>query len=383
MSRLRVAIVTECALSRKHGTGAQLLQLVDGAPFDFFHLYLTGEYAGLSECANSFRLEDPRYRGRGKRFVAPLERALGINWWNGDRIQPQKLRGLISRHRLSCDVAYVLVGSEQQAARAGSILGVLDCPYVLHVMDIYHGDGLSREATPAFARLAENAASLIAISEPIAAELKKFRPGAVEIMPIVHRATEVRATHAANGTVRVLLMGKPYARGTELLAAAWDGISQRIPGIELAYVGQQAHGLPPGLQRIVRDLGYVSEAGELERLLSGCHLAFLPGPSEPDHFTRFSIPSRISDYLMAGLPIVATVGAGSATERFLGPLIPASVAAVSSPEQIVAAMEHFAGNPEHWLAASAAARKFAVEHLSVGAIRERLFDILTQAAAGH
>src|ERR1700692_3328705 len=100
MTKMSACIISNYAMSRRHGTGAQLLRIFNHPDSYSFHLYLTAFYSGVSECANSFRLEDPRYLGRGRRYVKHIERFLGMAWWNGNAIRAEKLRGLLRRKNL-------------------------------------------------------------------------------------------------------------------------------------------------------------------------------------------------------------------------------------------------------------------------------------------
>jgi glycosyltransferase involved in cell wall biosynthesis len=292
------------------------------------------------------------------------------------------LRSLLRKKNLHCDVAYVVVAGEEGAARALSILGVLGKPYVVHVMDIYDDAGLSAQRTPAFGRLLEGASSIVALSEPIADEVRKFSVRPIEVIPPTHDRTELTASERAGKPLRIVMIGKPYPSGTQLLADAWKEIRSRHPGVTVSYAGQHASVLPKELRSDLRDYGLLTVDGDIERMLAENHIAYLPGPSDNDYFTRFSIPSRVSDFLMSGLPIVANIGAGSASEKFLEPLIPRSVEVVNSPREVVNAIDRFANNAEDWKTASTAGRQFAIQRLAIDAIRDRVMHHLEHAATG-
>jgi hypothetical protein len=123
----------------------------------------------------------------------------------------------------------------------------------------------------------------------------------------------------------------------------------------------------------------VTAGDELSRWLAESHLAFLSGPSDLDCFGKFSFPSRCSDYLMAGLPVVACVAAGSATERFLQPLSPGCVRLARTESEIERAVESLTASPERWVLASEQARSYARKHLSIETVREQVMSALRGA----
>jgi hypothetical protein len=131
----------------------------------------------------------------------------------------------------------------------------------------------------------------------------------------------------------------------------------------------------------VNDHGYLRDDLDFQRVLLDCHLAFLPGPSEDDHFARYSIPSRTADFLTAGLPMLACVARQSATGQFLAPLVPNAVRLARSPEELVAGMRAFLHDEADWQSASDLARDFAARRLSMDAVRSVVLNELAGAAA--
>src|SRR5437016_12309128 len=133
------------------------------------------------------------------------------------------------------------------------------------------------------------------------------------------------------------------------------------------------------MKAYVHDYGRLTDPDQCQRCLANAHLAYLSGPSELDRFGKFSFPSRCSDYLMAGLPIVACVPPGSAAERFLQPLSPGCVRFVQSEIEISEAIESFTTTAERWSRASERARQYAVEHLDIEDVRDQVFTVLRAA----
>ncbi len=114
---------------------------------------------------------------------------------------------------------------------------------------------------------------------------------------------------------------------------------------------------------------------DYEALLARCHVAFLSGPLELDRFGKFSIPSRIADYLGVGLPVLACVGEGTAMQRFLQPLVPDAVRYTRTPEALLAALADFR-EPAAWDRAHQVGRAFAVANLDIRRVRSLVRDTL-------
>ncbi len=202
-----------------------------------FHFYLTAFYGGTSEVGRSFRIEDPRWLGRGRRVAKRVERAVGLNWWNGDEIRVDRFRAHLARNGLVADVAYVIAAHEEHARKMSSLLRVLGCPYVVHLMDIYHSDGLDPANMPGFRDLIGGASARLAISDSIADEMRKFAPD-VQVVPIGQEMTDaVARPPVADGPLRLLLVGKPYAEGIDVFYAAWGDLLRQFPDLEVCYSG--------------------------------------------------------------------------------------------------------------------------------------------------
>jgi hypothetical protein len=77
---MRVALVTEAALNRRHGTGAQLLRYLDGLELDYAHLHFLGWAGWHSDSPRSLSLARPEWLERHHRFRS-LARRLGLYWW--------------------------------------------------------------------------------------------------------------------------------------------------------------------------------------------------------------------------------------------------------------------------------------------------------------
>ncbi len=368
-------------MTRTHGTGALLLRLFHHSSTPFIHLYLQAAGFGLSECANSYPVFHlPKWDCRYQRFARRCLRLMGLSLWRGRSLN----RRVFSRFRrakgISADVAYVVVAREEHALMFRSILSELNCPYVVHVMDIYHDMGFDPAGMPGFQGLFRDAHSNLALTDAIRDEIAKFDARKVRIVPVGQKQNPYQASPpVAKKPLVMVMIGRPYLQGADLLAKAWPRLLDQFGGIELTYIGAHAKALPVSMRAYMRDYGYVTDQDQYDRLLAGAHLAYLSGPSDLDCFGKFSFPSRCSDYLMAGLPMVACVASGSATERFLRPLSPGCVRFARSELEIIRAIEGLVATPEQWKCASEQARNYAREHLAIEKVREQVLTALRAA----
>ncbi len=378
------AIITGLPLCHRHGTGAQILRIFRDAGLSFWSLHWSYRRGFVSENAAAARLQNlPRLkRLRGGRVVDAVDRALGTAWWQGDQVNGPKLRRLLSARAWRADVAYVAVANEREARSASSILDQLACPYVLHLWDLCHDEGLDPATMAGYARLLTGAASVLVLSEPMADQVRRFDVAGCEVVRFGQRLAACAQLPPSRGEpVRIVLvgsLGEPGNPAIDILLSAWPRLAERLGQVHLTYLGQHYSRLPSALRQIVEYPGLVS-AEAYENVLASSHLAILPSPHRLDCFGRFSLPSRVSDYLMAGLPVLACVAEGTATASFLAPLSPGTVRFVNSAAGLVNAVESFA-EPEVWLRANRSAREYAEEQFAIERVRGRIVEHLLAAA---
>ncbi len=348
-----ICILTENELARNHGTGAQILQMVEGSAFHHFHWHIG--HGRKSEVRESLLLVDwlPNVFGlRG--IVRRLRRFTGLTWWSGTQVNAFLLRSYLRLHGLKFNVAYVVVGRERDAARALSIVKTLRVPYVLHMMDILESDGLKKETMPAIGELLAGASKVISLLPSITREMQKFISVPIQEIPI----------------------GQKITSWTD----AWETLKRSQRKIELVYYGTQYNDMSGKLRQVCHNGGYFSDEEAYRKILAESHLAFLSGPNANDMYGKWSFPSRTVDYLMAGLPILACVPNGSSTEEILRPISPEGVAFTRNGPEICDAINRFTADKQSWLAASRAVRSFAERTMSLDTVRKRVLDALDAAA---
>lgn len=379
--RLRVCLFSSMAMADTHGTGVQLRRIFQDSGADFVHFYLGSRYSGKSTVQYSYRLEDAAYWPwfAGRRTAHRLEQLLGLGWWNGTRLRSRRFNRLRSRIAKP-DVAYVTVASNDEAARALSFLDSLRCPYIVHLWDNIHTDGLDPARYPDFAQLLRSAASVLALSEPLAEEARRGGARRVQQVCFAQDAHVPQANWTGSSPLRIAMIGTLYPRGIEILAEAARQLAASFPGLRIIYTGKHSSMLPNVAGDLIVDHGFIAEDQQYLQLLASCHLAYLPGPCANDAFSQFSIPSRIADYFMAGLPLLANVPPESATARFLSQVERQCIASAQTPQEFLAGAGRFTCSPVDWKLASVAARQFACSEMSVSGVRAKIFAALNDAA---
>ena len=365
---MRVGILSEFCLAGSHGSGAQMLRIIDHARLDYFHVYWSQRPFGLSEpTRHSHLFEDPLFWRplRFNRAMAKLHAAVGLRGWHGNTLNAPLFDRLIPPARLGCDVIHAFATSEESAARCLSLISHFDKPFVLHVMDVQHENGLDPTTMPGFAELIRRASSVLTINDAIAAEVRRFPVRQVEVVPFGQTVDDLppRAVSPADAP-RVFITGAIHHGGLDMLTQAWPGVLAAFPRAELVYTGTQFHKFPSTLQPHVRNLGFVEPSRYLETLRTS-YIGYVPGPVELNCYGRFSIPSRVADFFMAGLPVVACVAPDSAAEQFLRPLLPAGFVQIPrDADELIAQFATWLGDEPRRAAAGAAARRYAETHLS-------------------
>ncbi len=381
---LELLILSGPPLSRSHGTGSQMTFLLDGFTGHYHHLYWESTVHGLSEDpSHSDILEDIVFRWpiRGKQLSSRLLSKLGLSWWKNDRVNKGWLKPILKKRRINPDLIYCIIASEQEAKRACSLVSQFRKPYVVHLMDLQTVEGINPQTMPGWKQLLSRADHVFALSTSLAREARRGGARDVEILNFGRAYTPLKASYPGEGQpLKVVMVGSlQYTDGLELLAESWDDVKDCFPGVELHYCGREdmVRFLPDRLRSEVNYRGFFQDSKDLDKATAGCHLAYLPGPSklpEEDCYSSYSIPSRLTDYLMLGLPVVANVKSESATGLFLNSVESAGVKLLRKDQTIPELFHDILSSREDWEKGSQRNREFALEHLDIQGIRERLFQ---------
>ena len=280
-------------------------------------------------------------------------------------------------------MVHAFATSEESARRCLSLIDHLRQPFVVHIMDVQHEDGLDPATMPGFAELLRRASSVLVINAAIETEVRRFSFREVEVVPFGQAVYDLppRPPSPDHDARRVFITGAIHHRGLDLLTAAWPRIAARFPRAELVYTGTQFDAFPAALRPHVKNLGFVEPSRYLE-ILRSSHVGYVPGPVELGCYGRFSIPSRIADFYMAGLPVVACVAPGSAAEQFLRPTLGEHFVQIPrDADELVTQLTFWLADEPLRAAAGLRARRYAEAHLSSAHVAERVVAHLQAACA--
>jgi glycosyltransferase involved in cell wall biosynthesis len=364
------------------GTSVYVSRLLTGRENSVVHLMWDISESGAKSVEQVVVADDamamawwpfPFYRGRG--VYMRCRSHLGLDWWSRDQLNLAKLNRKLRIFRSRPRRAWVICMQEWDASRACALWeGVGKPPFVLHVMDIFH-DRLSEGKTPKFRRLIREARHVLCISANIAAEMRSNGAKSVSLLPLCS-GFSVDGRQPFGSPLRIVVSGTIRSGVSEdafkLLVDSWPAIKRQFPAVELHYCGASGKQLPRELLGEILDHGLLSHEA-YQDLLRRCHLAYLP-VSHPGHTVwRFSIPSRLVDYLACGLPVIASTDPGSGIFSFLSSLPRGCAANVADTKALVQAVMAFAGDSVCWAEASAKAASYARQQLRVENVRAELF----------
>jgi hypothetical protein len=357
---MHVALVTEAALNRRHGTGAQLLRYLDDMELDYSHVYFLGWAGWRSDSPRSLSLAQPEWLERHHRFRS-FARRLGLYWWRRGNLR-HSTRASIRAHTAPCEVAWVVVGGERGAEVARRIVDELGAPVLLHVMDLF-ADSL--DTCPHFRALASSAAEIVALTPMLAAEFQRVTGRPCTAIGVGQRLDVPLASPPGIHGWDLLLTGRIYPDSLRLLAEALKQLQPAARPRAICFLGPRYSDIPPELRGQVKDLGFIGDAAAFAGVVAKHHVAYLQAPAILDHFGRYSYPSRATDYLMAGLPVVGYSPPGSAAKVVLGSARPGVRLVSGGPAELAAELAAVTATPEAWLDAHRAARAFAERHLDL------------------
>ena len=282
---------------------------------------------------------------------------LHISSWSGSDLRPGLAERLVTEYRERVSSAYLAPLGEADARRCLKLADLIGAPYVLHLWDVLHGD-VSRGA---LRELVDRADSVFCVSQPLLDDVSLIRSDA-ELLSFSRDASLVTARSRDRGPLKVVMHGNvgSYTEGLDDLDQAIALLERQGLKVEVSYLGS-----PRILRRAnttikerVKMGGFLPTQQDLDRELSRAHVAFLPGPKRDpkgDLRSRYSIPSRILDYMAVELPIVGTVHTASATGDFVRKVGIDGAATCSGPEEIAEWLVRLA-RPKSWVEQSARSR---------------------------
>jgi hypothetical protein len=284
-------------------------------------------------------------------------------------------------------IAYVVVLDNENARMARLLLKNFGISrYVLHVMDLFHDAGTLELDGSDLEALVRGASLVRVINARLGSEFARWRTDGVEIAQLL--GTTNPSSASPSKRQRFLLMtGMLYSMDNprvrflrEVFVPAWRRFkaAQHDP-VKWVYCGKSFHMFPDDVAQEVESLGLVDDE-QFADLLKTAQCGVMPIEHSPSDRWRFSTPSRLVDFLAAGLPFMAPPNAGTATGDLLEAHRGRGVRVVENEEDCVAALDQMFNNPqwhlEQSLAASDAARLYNPD-----AGRRRFEEVLLELTA--
>jgi hypothetical protein len=246
---------------------------------------------------------------------------------------------------------------EIDAARCLELTNLVGVPFVLHLWDVLEGD----VATGALRQLVDQAERVFCVSQPLLDDVLKIR-GDADLLSFSRDPSQATAKPREQGPIKVVMHGNvcSYAEGLNDLDKAIDLLERAGVEVEVSFLGSPKilRLADTTIKKRVKVRGFLPTQRELDNELSSAHVGFLPGPKlDPgcDLRSRYSIPSRILDYMAVDLPIVGVVHEDSATGGFVRKLGLHPAATCSGPEEVAEWLLRLS-RPDQWAEQSAKSR---------------------------
>jgi hypothetical protein len=329
--------INRYSLSPRTAIGVQTLRLLGPHP-DWLHFHWW---------TSSFQRPDPRsvlfentvlsrysflHKPKPLRFCEML----GLSSWSGSDLRPSLAKRLIAPNRSRVSSAYVAPLGEDDATRCLELTNLVGVPFVLHLWDVLDGD----VASGALRELVDRAARVFCVSQPLLDDVLKIR-GDADLLSFSRDASQATAKPREQGPIKVVVHGNvcSYAQGLDDLDQAIDLLEGRGLPVEVSFLGSPKilRLAKTTIKKRVKVRGFLPTQREVDNELSSAHVGFLAGPKlDPgcDLRSRYSIPSRILDYMAVDLPIVGVVHEASATGGFVRKLGLHPAATCSGPEEV-------------------------------------------------
>lgn len=380
-------LIYRTGFAPSNGSSVQMTRLLAPVQDSLVHLMWDAKEAGDQSVPRVINTDDDiiwkRPFGRLGRQWQRWQKRTGQSWWDATRLNTGKLARALARIPLTPRQAYMICGREWDAERAEALWQAAGSPpYILHVLDILDAD-FSETKTPCFVRLIRNARHVLCLNRLIENEMKIAGADSTSISSLC--SDMVPTTRPMpSGPLKVSISGALYkdlfgeTRAMRLLCEGWGELARAFPGAELHYAGASSWGLPTELRPHIHDHGLL-EADEYRKLLNRCHMAYVPVSHANNTAARFSLPSRIPDYLIAGLPVIACTTEGTGIYEFFESTPRECTRIVADANEFLSTVREFAGDAARWEKASNAAVAYSKNMFAVPPAQEKLFAHINAA----
>jgi hypothetical protein len=284
-----------------------------------------------------------------RRSVLRLCERAGIGCWVGSELREEHARRLTRDYAGRISKAYLAPLDEEDAQRCLALVNLLGVRFVLHLWDVLEGD----VRTGALRSLIDRAENVFCVSDSLVRDVSQLR-SEVDLLLFSRDPAVARATAPTGEALRIVLHGNicSYADGLDDLHIAINRLEAEGRTCEVWFAGL------PKILRVshttirnrVKLCGFSATLDELDAKLAAGHVAFLPGPKAGpavDMRSRYSIPSRMLDYMAVGLPILGVLHKDSAGGAFMRELGLAETATCEGPEEVAYWLRKL-GEPRAW-----------------------------------
>jgi CDP-paratose 2-epimerase len=275
------------------------------------------------------------------------------------------------------DLVYATAFNENDLELLECALGALPpgVPVIQHFMDYMPHDAAVFDAR--FRMLLPRIQDVWALTEGMARELGRRYERPVRLVTALHQdppATAKRVHRQAGSGFRTAMLGNLWQPWTlPVIRRIWQRCRREVP--DLAPIDWYVH--PARVQAVVEggyDLGdeivwrgfHTGQA--LQERLQAADLALLPFNTDAaaaDGYTRFSLPSRLTELCGAGLPIVAMASPDTEPARFIAARGCGLAASAADEEAFATALLDLIRDPLRRASLGARARQVAETELSL------------------
>jgi colanic acid biosynthesis glycosyl transferase WcaI len=271
-------------------------------------------------------------------------------------------------------------------------------PWVLWLHDILPdgaaatglvGDGPMLRAARRFEKLAyREADSIVVLSQAFTRNLEAKGVPSDKIELIYDPATRVPQVNGngANGNgngrrLKLLSMGNiGFSQGLTEIVRSFERAPELNPDVQLVITGSGA-AAPDARAEVRTDRVEMAGLVSSERLEHELHDASIALVSQKHGGEEFNIPSKIMNFMMYGLPIVASVDPGSEVAHIVRTSGGGWIVDNADPAVFAQALREIAGSPDEITRRAAAAREYAARHFNVDAFAAHFDDVLGRVAA--
>lgn len=306
--------VTRSSLSNRTAIGVQTRQIVEHFQ-TYRHLFWHDNFFGRAE-GNSERIESlafsklPFLKRGGRR--SSLLQVFG-GYWVNDR-PSSRLESRLKDIGYDTSAIYFAPIDSRDAMRMRYIAEIMDKPFVLHIWDFLNGN-----SDPNLLWLLDKAEHIFCLNRTMLKDIDRTN---ASILSFTRPPCHIHAHHGRSTKIALLGDIRAYREGVSILLEAVNQLVQNGMPVEIIFMGKRNIARETKLDEypFVNILGFVESEAEKDRIISECTIGFLPGPlKDPasDHRSRYSIPSRVLDFMANGLPIMGAIHPQSATFDFL------------------------------------------------------------------